>query len=367
MFTSYHSALVSLQSFDSDQLSMSLATVLLLATFVVAILAFKFWSRSAKNSTALPPATATSVMHAMVASKASHLSPDIISRIKSFVFFIGYGRSGHSIIGSLMDAHPHMIVAHNTVPLFSRFSKLNQVSNSAWKSTLFDMLYENSVGDAFDIRKNPEKGYTLEVEGLWQGRFDKYVEVIGERSGGKTTKEYLKDKAIFIQNYRQLKEMLSMPMRVIFAVRNPFDTISTKLNYKITSISQYRKLKHAIQSKSCDVQKLSVSDQDMMEVVTWLFEMVDAVKEMIELFGSENVLEVHNCELVDKPRKTLSRIFQFLEVDASEQVLEVCAAKVFKSVSTSRNTVEWSAEMRMVVEQEMRNHRIFDRYSFTSN
>lgn len=73
-----------------------------------------------------------------------------------------------------------------------------------------------------------------------------------------------------------------------------------------------------------------------MKAVAWLFEMVYAVEEMIELLGSENVMEVHNCELVDKPRKTLSRIFHFLEVDTSEQVLEVCAAKVFRSVSMSR-------------------------------
>lgn len=220
---------------------MPLATVLLAVVFVVVILALKYWS---KPVIALPPATAKSVV------APSSLTPDIISRIKRFVFFIGYGRSGHSIIGSLMDAHPHMIVAHATVPLFSRFSSFDKVSGNTWKSNLFDMLYENSVGDACGIRKNPDKGYTLEVEGLWQGRFDEYIEVFGERSGGKTTKEYLKDKAKFIQNYRKLKETLSMPTCVIFAVRNPFDTISTKLNYSISGTSQYRKMKLAIQSKS---------------------------------------------------------------------------------------------------------------------
>ena len=57
---------------------------------------------------------------------------------------------------------------------------------------------------------------------------------------------------------------------------------------------------------------------------------------MDSLFGEENVLEVHNCDLVDDPRRTMSRIFDFLGVDTREHYLDVCA-EVFKSVSRSRN------------------------------
>ena len=33
---------------------------------------------------------------------------EVINHIEKFVFFVGYPRSGHSIVGSLMDAYPHM-------------------------------------------------------------------------------------------------------------------------------------------------------------------------------------------------------------------------------------------------------------------
>ena len=38
--------------------------------------------------------------------------PSKYASVKKFVFFEGYGRSGHSIIGSLMDAHPHVIIPY---------------------------------------------------------------------------------------------------------------------------------------------------------------------------------------------------------------------------------------------------------------
>ena len=42
----------------------------------------------------------------------SSLSKDLIGRIKTFVLFIGKERSGSSIVGALMNAHPHMAIAH---------------------------------------------------------------------------------------------------------------------------------------------------------------------------------------------------------------------------------------------------------------
>ena len=40
------------------------------------------------------------------------LPTNVTRGIKKFVFFAGYARSGHSIIGALMDAHPHVVIAH---------------------------------------------------------------------------------------------------------------------------------------------------------------------------------------------------------------------------------------------------------------
>ena len=84
------------------------------------------------------------------------------------------------------------------------------------------------------------------------------------------------------------------------------------------------------------------------------------------MLGKENVLDVHNCDLVDDPRGTMSRIFDFLEVDTTEHYLDVCAEKVFKSESRSRNVVAWTPEQIEMVERRMKEYEMMNRYNFTS-
>ena len=99
----------------------------------------------------------------------------------------------------------------------------------------------------------------------------------------------------------------------------------------------------------------------MMKEIKLFFNHVRAAVDSIySLFGKENVLEVHNCDLVNNPRGTLSRIFQFLDVEASDHYLDVCVAKVFQSVFQSRDTVEWKPKFREIVQARMMMYPVFD-------
>ena len=297
-----------------------------------------------------------------------HLSPHVIKGVKTFVFFVCHSRSGHSIIGSLMDAHPHVVIAHEYF-LFSMFPQLNQVQDQTWKSHLFNELSQQNVEDPLGWRSDFKKGYTLEVKNFWQGKFDKYIEVIGDKSGGKTLLMYRKNSEAFKRNFLKLQQELSMPIRVIHAVRNPFDVIAAKANFVVSNVSEYVKLKHALQTAPLSSRpKLNVWDGKVLHITRCVFREVHAIVEMIEeVFGRENVLEVHNCDLVSNPKGTLSRIFQFIEVDTSEEFLDVCAEKVFKSVSRSRDTIEWSPQLIEMVETNMEQYEMFSRYNFTSD
>ena len=97
------------------------------------------------------------------------------------------------------------------------------------------------------------------------------------------------------------------------------------------------------------------------------FNFFDGGEELIELFGTENVLEVHNCDLVDDPRETISRIFKFMAVEITKHYLGVCSAKIFKSVSRSRDLIAWTPEQIQMVEERMKGFRVLRRYSFTSD
>ena len=124
-------------------------------------------------------------------TRQNQLTQDAIDGIKKFVLFVGYERSGHSIVGSLMDAHPHVVIAHEFY-LFRKFDKLDKVTNGTWRENLFQSLYGKNSRRL--VRSSSGKGYTLKVEGLWEGTYDDHIEVIGDKSGGSTTKSYLSDK-----------------------------------------------------------------------------------------------------------------------------------------------------------------------------
>lgn len=49
--------------------------------------------------------------HKIMNTQVPTLKQQDIDSVKKFVFFIGYARSGHSIIASLLDAHPNIVMA----------------------------------------------------------------------------------------------------------------------------------------------------------------------------------------------------------------------------------------------------------------
>ena len=81
--------------------------------------------------------------------------------IKKFVFFVGNIRSGSSVLGSLMDAHPHVVIANEW-----RFPDFTTLESDSLKENLFNTLYSACLAKK-RIEKSG-KGYTLEVKGMWQ-------------------------------------------------------------------------------------------------------------------------------------------------------------------------------------------------------
>ena len=107
------------------------------------------------------------------------------SRVKTILFFIGYPRSRHSLLGSLLDAHPRMVVSDET-NAFSRWRS----NTDKWVQGSIDAYYDTLVraseravthgrrSHVFnDTVVNKSSAYGYFVPNQWQGRFDRYIEV----------------------------------------------------------------------------------------------------------------------------------------------------------------------------------------------
>lgn len=133
--------------------------------------------------------------------------------LEAFCLFLGCPRSGHSLVGGLLDAHPHMIVAHELDVL--RFVEARFTS-----SQLYPLLLANSRASAESGRE--QSGHSYAVPNQWQGRFER-LRVIGDKKGGVSTRR-LRARPELLQ---RLAETVGLPVKVIHVVRNPYDNIST--------------------------------------------------------------------------------------------------------------------------------------------
>ena len=118
------------------------------------------------------------------------------------MLFVGYARSGHSIVSTLMDAHPHVVIS-NELNLFDQFSELDKAPSSSWRENLYNLLHSRSIRDARWSRTNPHKGYVLKVDGLWQGSFNESIDIIGDKSGDITTRAFSENEEEFLGNYHR--------------------------------------------------------------------------------------------------------------------------------------------------------------------
>ena len=97
----------------------------------------------------------------------SNLSLSSVNNVEKFVFFVGYARSGHSMIGSVIDAHPDMVIAHEYF-LFDKCIDMLKQGKDMFedKVKLFNSLYANSFLTArcgWRSDANTVKGYNFNI------------------------------------------------------------------------------------------------------------------------------------------------------------------------------------------------------------
>lgn len=309
--------------------------------------------------------------HIKLLKKANktYILPTLTSRaiqdVETFVFFIGYPRSGHSIIASMIDAHPDAILAHE----FNLFSKLaTQLSTGNEyllnKSNVFNTLYQDSYTEAIigwrsGKRSYDTKGYSLKLNASesWQGRF-RTLKVIGDKAGGSTSRVYRDHPELFEQIYRSLVDTVHVPVRVIHAIRNPYDMIATRLLYRMSSIKREK-------ARFNSTNKLN-NDKILYRAFQGLYGEVKAVHDMIKSCNL-TVLEIHNVDFIRSPRNEMKSVCKFLGLSCSESYLEMCDEATYKHISRTRDAVEWSTQMKRLVESRMLQFPFFQRYSFTAD
>ena len=101
-------------------------------------------------------------------------------KVKTFLLFIGYNRSRHTLLASLLDAHPNVIIA-NDYNILKEWIE-NPLLSHRLKYYIYELLYAKSRYDVmFGVRArlvgNKPKKYHYNIKDQWQGSYHDSIQV----------------------------------------------------------------------------------------------------------------------------------------------------------------------------------------------
>ena len=283
----------------------------------------------------------------------------VMDNIKTFVFFVGIGRSGHSIIGSLLDSHPHMVVAHES----NLFFRLAHGQLSLTKPVIFNDLWKNTRDSILDnglrAKSTNGKGYTLFIDDLYQGRYVDYIEVIGDKKGRGTTEILDRQPDKWLHIYNTLKSHVTT-MKGIHVIRNPYDNIATLAFFEFDNVTKenFGDIKNS--NKTFKFESHVITD-----VINAYFRLQRAIQKGIRTYNLD-IIVIHNKNVILEPKNTLIKLCNFLQVTCSNEYLQICTNKIYKAESKTRHMIEWTTEQLRVIQQNIDKFSWFEGYNFNS-
>jgi hypothetical protein len=231
---------------------------------------------------------------------------DLWQGVETFCLFLGFPRSGHSLVGALLDAHPNVVIAHE-------LDVLQYVYARYGKRQIYALLLERAR--RYSAEERMRGGRVYQVPGPWTGSFEK-LQVIGDKHGEATTLRLQANPELL----PRLRRLVDTDIRVIQVIRNPYDNIATI-------------------SKRTKRQGQSLDLPGSIDYYFSLCKTVSAVQAQLE---EQELFALGLESFIDNPRLRLAELCHFLGVDAPDRYLDDCASIVFKSPNITRHEVSWN-------------------------
>ena len=253
------------------------------------------------------------------------------THLKTFCFFIGYPRSGHTLIGALIDAHPNafMGIEVNVLNLLKHKFNRNQVLGVIVRRNNF--FYKKWKGIW--------TGYNYKVDGLWQNSFEE-VHLIGDKKGTGTT--HLLQQHPELLN--ELQHEINLPLKIIHVVRNPYDIITTAALHK--------------------ARKVKINPDKIFDAhIDAFIRFAETNNRLISEQG--NIIHtLKHEELIASPKKELGKLFHFLGLSYDTDYINKLAKVIYKEPNITRNKFNWTLEQIAKVAEIISRYDFLKGYSY---
>ena len=274
------------------------------------------------------------------------------------VLTIGFPRSGSSLLGYLLTAHPSMVVADEptiTTNFVKYSGALREIDKEIRPRTY--NLYEANLTEMFDyilgvdhirleqfvkfgkkqrednrVAKTRKHRYAY-IPTQYQGRF-KRLKVIGVKYSDINSRILSEDEVL--ENLKKKLEERDILLKFIFTVRNPYDIFASGANARRGKMQQ-----HFTTMCECNAR-------------------------ILKQVHTRDVFISRHEDMVKDPSSQLTKLCDFLQVPISQGYLEDCSCLVAKELHRSRYKHDWTKEEKKKIASSIEKYDFFSGYDWES-
>jgi Sulfotransferase family len=263
-----------------------------------------------------------------IATRGLRAEPGRFRDVRSYCLFVGHNKSGSSMLGGLLDAHPDAIVA-------DEHDALQYVEAGFRADQIFWLLDRGSKAEARQGRVTARRltPYSYAVPGASQGLSERPL-AVGDTTTGTSTRRLGADPALLD---RLSHLMGSVQVGVIQMIRNPFDPISVMM------IRGNRTFRNSIDH---------------------YFGACERLVEIRRRVDPERFLAVRYETLVEDPVTSLVGACRFIGLEPEPGYLQACASIIRPEPDRSRELVSWSAPWVDEVEERIAGYDFLRGYAY---
>lgn len=268
------------------------------------------------------------------------------NEVRRFAQFLGFPRSGHSLVGALIDAHPSARISHelDAMGLFRAGMSYRSVAR---------LIDQNA--SSFAANGRWWNGYSYAIDYDSEGESDETGPplVIGDKKGDWAVRWCARTPGLL---QRFLKSGVPKPLWLL-VIRAPEDNIATMTlrrgghydRLRIQASLEGRSASESIaQAQSDGTLPTAVSD----EMIDDYRSLCEGIAEMQSAIPQDDWLVIDYDAFTASPRQGLERIASFLGLEANERWLQAASAAVHPpGRSRTRTKLQWSESQKQAVRE----------------
>lgn len=248
--------------------------------------------------------------------------PDL-ARLTTWSGFVGFPRSGHSVVGNLLNAHPDVLFC----------DELNALAYVRAGASLDQMVALTVFQERIYARRGRNKTeFSFAVPNQHQGRI-RHLRVLGDSRARTTAHILATDPGVA----DRIRNGFGLRLRLIVHVRNPFDMVATSVRRR---------------------------DLPTDSAIQQIEACAEALDRCLAHLPADELRPQRHEDFLAEPAAALSAICRHVGIEPYESYLADCVSILFPASRRTRDALSWSREAKVRIEAMIERYSFFVGYSF---